>query len=236
MKQKPEIRSLDRKGMKALAEIERDIDAGDTDRTLEEAARRNPHLYRHKTLVLNADYQPLSYFPLSLKSWTKIMFWLVKGWQREREGGQPIIVTLEEYPDVFVQTGSGKIPLPSVVAHTEFIPAPKVVPFTRFNVFLRDDFTCQYSGVRMAPEKLTFDHVHPQSKGGKTTWDNIVTCSSAINEAKGDRSVREAGLHLIRPPYQPTVYELREKGKKHPPQYLHESWRDYLYWDTELEK
>jgi len=216
-----------------------------TDKFFEEAARANPMLNKHRTLLLNADYQPLSYCPLSTAPWTQIFFWIAKGDSRVKDGGKSIITVLDVYEDIKV---NGKYPLPSVVAFTEMVPLPVMVPFTRFNILLRDDFTCQYTGKKLPANKLTFDHVHPASRGGKTSWDNIVMADQDVNEAKGDRVLNKDGtlkvnvkgnpvtLRLIRPPYQPSAYELREKGKKYPPRFLHDSWRDYLYWDTELER
>ncbi len=104
--------------------------------------------------------------------------------------------------------------------------------FTRFNVFLRDRFTCQYCGDR---EDLTFDHVVPRSKGGHTTWENVVAACSPCNLRKGDR-LPARGRDVAAPgalradPAGPAP-----NGRLFPPNYLHESWMDYLYWDTELE-
>ena len=64
--------------------------------------------------------------------------------------------------------------------------------FTRFNVFLRDRFECQYCG---ADEDLTFDHVIPRSRGGRTTWDNVVTACAPCNLLKGGRLAHHAGMH-----------------------------------------
>jgi 5-methylcytosine-specific restriction endonuclease McrA len=99
-------------------------------------------------------------------------------------------------------------------------------------VFLRDSFACQYCG---AGEELTFDHVTPRSRGGRTTWENIVTACARCNLGKGGRTPREAHMHPHRAPHRPTMFELQEHGRKFPPNHLHESWLDYLYWDIELE-
>lgn len=207
---------------------------------LERAAKAVPRLYKLKTLVLNADMQPMSYNPLSTEPWTKIMFWLVKGWHREKAGGKPIIRVLETYPDVYVRAAGREVALPSVVCYAEMQPLPKKVSFTRYHVYLRDDFTCQYTGQRLPAKELNFDHVVPQSRGGKTSWENIVTASAEINSLKGDMSLSEFtktyGYRLIRQPYEPTAYEIREKGRQFPPDHLHESWQDYLYWDTEIDE
>ena len=104
--------------------------------------------------------------------------------------------------------------------------------FTRFNVFLRDRFTCQYCGDR---EDLTFDHLIPRSKGGHTTWENVVTACSPCNLRKGDRLARQVDMWPRQPPFAPTLHDLHRNGRLFPPNYLHESWMDYLYWDTELE-
>jgi 5-methylcytosine-specific restriction endonuclease McrA len=104
--------------------------------------------------------------------------------------------------------------------------------FTRFNVFLRDCFECQYCG---APEDLTFDHVVPRSRGGRTTWDNVVTACAPCNLLKGGRLANQAGMHPRQRPHRPTINELRNNGRLFPPNYLHDSWADYLYWDSVLE-
>ncbi len=108
----------------------------------------------------------------------------------------------------------------------------KRVAFTRFNLFLRDEFCCQYCG---AKGDLTFDHVVPRSRGGTTTWENVVAACSSCNLRKGNKSLRASGLSLRRPPRQPGSEELRNTGRRFPPNHLHDSWVDYLYWDAELE-
>ena len=104
--------------------------------------------------------------------------------------------------------------------------------FTRFNVFLRDGFKCVYCG---SPHDLTFDHVVPRSKGGRTTWDNIVAACSPCNLRKGGRMPNDCGMHPNRQPNRPSNYFLQEMGRKFPPHHLHETWMDYLYWDVELD-
>ncbi|MCZ6607225.1 MAG: HNH endonuclease, partial [Alphaproteobacteria bacterium] len=107
--------------------------------------------------------------------------------------------------------------------------------FTRFNVFLRDRFTCQYCGGAFQTEVLTFDHVVPRSRGGTTVWDNVVTACAPCNLRKGHRLSSESRVFPQRRPYEPSNFELLENGRAFPPNYLHQSWRDFLYWDTELE-
>jgi 5-methylcytosine-specific restriction endonuclease McrA len=101
----------------------------------------------------------------------------------------------------------------------------------RFNVFLRDRFTCQYCGEAFASPALTFEHVIPRSRGGQTTWSNIVTACVPCNTAKGN-ALRTQPRRL---PKEPTLKELLTAKRAFPPGYLHESWTDYLYWDAQLE-
>jgi 5-methylcytosine-specific restriction endonuclease McrA len=179
------------------------------------ALRQNP------ALVLNADYRPLSYYPLSLWPWQEA----VKAAFMDR------VEIVAEY-DEWVRSPSTAIRIPSVVVLRDYVKPQKRVAFTRFNLFLRDEFCCQYCG---AKGDLTFDHVVPRSRGGATTWENVVAACSTCNLRKGNRSLRASGLSLRRPPRQPGAEELRNVGRRFPPHQLHVSWLDYLYWDAELE-
>ena len=82
---------------------------------------------------------------------------------------------------------------------------------------------------------LTFDHLLPKSKGGITDWENVVTACSTCNVKKGGKLYRECDLRLSTMPHRPTIDDLHKNGKNFPPNFLHESWMDYLYWDIELE-
>jgi 5-methylcytosine-specific restriction endonuclease McrA len=82
---------------------------------------------------------------------------------------------------------------------------------------------------------VTFDHVLPRSRGGRTTWENVVAACTRCNLKKANLTLRQAGMALQRPPRRPDAAELQNKGRKFPPNYLHESWMDFLYWDAELE-
>ena len=172
-------------------------------------------------LVLNADYQPLSYYPLSLWSWQDS----IKAVFMDR------VDIVHEY-DQYVHSPSFQMKLPSVVALKTYISHEREPAFTRFNVFLRDHFQCQYCG---SPKDLTFDHVIPRSRGGKTTWQNVATACSPCNLKKGGRMLRDSGLTLAHKPERPSMHMLHKNGRAFPPNYLHDSWQDYLYWDTELE-
>ena len=175
-------------------------------------------------LVLNADFRPLSYFPLSVWSWQDA----VKAVFLDR------VSVLSEYDDE-VHSPSMSMRLPSVIALKDYIPAARKPAFTRFNVFLRDAFSCQYCGGRHPTQDLTFDHVIPLSRGGRTTWENVVTACGGCNLRKGSKLPRECGMQPRLVPAQPSTWVLQENGRAFPPNYLHESWRDYLYWDSVLD-
>ncbi len=175
-------------------------------------------------LVLNADFRPLSYFPLSLWSWQDTVKAVFMG----------RVNIIHEY-DRTVRSPNFEMKLPSVISLKDYIASARRPAFTRFNVFLRDRFGCQYCGHGFPTQDLTFDHVTPRSKGGRTTWTNVVTACSDCNLMKGNRLPRESGMHPRTKPFQPTVYQLQENGRAFPPNFLHESWRDFLYWDSELE-
>ena len=172
-------------------------------------------------LVLNAAYRPLSYYPLSLWPWQEV----IKAVFLDR------VDVISTYDQV-VRSPSFEMQLPSVVSLKSYVPQDRPPAFTRFNLFLRDGFACQYCG---SPDELTFDHVIPRSRGGRTTWENIVTACAPCNLTKGGRMPREARMHPRRHPERPSTWELQDNGRRFPPNHLHESWLDYLYWDIELE-
>ena len=184
--------------------------------------RDHSHPKSHPALVLNADYRPLSYYPLSLWPWQEA----VKAVFLDRGN---IIAEYEET----VRSPSMEIKIPSVVVLKDYVRPQKRVAFTRFNLFLRDEFCCQYCGSK---GDLTFDHVVPRARGGITSWENVVAACSRCNLRKGSRPLHQSGLALRKPPRQPGAEEMRNMGRKFPPNYLHDSWMDFLYWDAELEE
>ncbi|GAB6052954.1 HNH endonuclease [Magnetospira thiophila] len=175
-------------------------------------------------LVLNADFRPLSYFPLSLWSWQEAVKAVFLG----------RVNVVSEY-DRAIRSPSMEMRLPSVISLKEYVPQAKSPAFTRFNVFLRDRFACQYCGESFAANDLTFDHVIPRSRGGRTTWENVVTACAPCNLRKSNRMPDRTSMYPRQEPIEPSAYLLQHNGRSFPPNFLHESWRDYLYWDTELE-
>jgi 5-methylcytosine-specific restriction endonuclease McrA len=129
--------------------------------------------------------------------------------------------------------------LPSVIHLLRFVKIKRLfdyVPFSRANIYARDNHTCQYCNEPYPTADLTFDHVIPVAQGGRKDWENIVTCCVMCNRKKGGRTPAEAGMHLVRHPRRPdSAPALRmtiKLGIKKAP----ESWRDYLYWHVELDE
>ncbi len=184
----------------------------------------NPNLEQCSALILNADYRPLSYYPLSIWSWQDAVKAIFRGtvsvvYEHEREVSSP----------------SQRMKLPSVLVLNEYIPEKRTPAFTRFNVFLRDHWRCQYCGDKFRTQALTFDHVVPRSKGGETTWKNIVAACQKCNATKGNKLPSECHMHPLHEPRQPSIHELQAYAQKFPPHFLHKGWEDFLYWDSELE-
>ena len=161
---------------------------------------------QYPSLVLNADFRPLSYFPLSLLSWREA----IKAVFLER------VSVVAEYPQV-AHSPSRAMALPSVVSLHRYIPPTPRAAFTRFNVFLRDGFTCQYCKTRLPSESLTFDHVIPRSRGGVSSWSNVVTACQDCNLLKGSRLPQECGMEPKQKPYRPSSADLQKVGLRLPP-------------------
>lgn len=131
-------------------------------------------------LVLNADFRPLSYYPLSLWPWQEV----VKAVFLDR------VDIIAEY-DYVVRSPSTEFRLPSVIALRDFVRQDRPPAFTRFNVFLRDGFECAYCG---ATDNLTFDHVIPRSRGGRTTWGKHRRGVQPLQSAQGRKDVAPYGF------------------------------------------
>jgi 5-methylcytosine-specific restriction endonuclease McrA len=170
-----------------------------------------------QVLLLNITYEPLR-----IINWKKAITMLCLG----------KVEVIEEYGRE-IHSVSFTVKLPSVVRLLRMVKRPKTpVKFSRQNIYARDRYKCQYCGDRFSTEDLTYDHVIPKSRGGKTQWKNIVTCCIDCNRKKGGRKPSEASMKLIRKPKRPTwVPAIRITiGYREIPQ----TWRDYLYWNVEL--
>lgn len=179
-----------------------------------------------RTLVLNADMQPLSWAPLSVCRWEHAIVAV----------HQDRVMQLKSYDDIVVRTARRVFEVPAVVALKSYRRSRKAA-LTRYNIFLRDEFTCQYCGNHLPTAELTFDHVIPRSKGGVSSWTNIVACCKADNFHKGNKRPEQVGLKLRRKPVEPTVQQLDRVGRKMKMFHgeIHRTWLDFLYWGEQLE-
>ncbi len=159
-------------------------------------------------LVLNQDYQPLSV--CSVQRSVKLLF-LEKA------------EMLHEDPQKVIRTVDQEFSYPSVIRLRRYISIPySRIVLTRRNIMKRDRHTCQYCGIK---SDLTLDHVMPKSRGGKDTWENLVTACNHCNVKKGNRTPDEAKMPLNISPYRPihiTFFQNLMGG-------VQENWKPYLY-------
>lgn len=156
-----------------------------------------------RTLVLNAGFEPMQ-----LVSWQKALC-LVLANKAE------VIV----HSETVVRSVKVTMKLPSVVRLVRYVQAVGklgMIRCSRKNVLLRDRYQCQYCGVICRPQAATIDHIVPRSRGGKTTWTNVVTACGTCNRHKGSRSLDSAGLKLLRMPRRPTWHDLAEQLRLDP--------------------
>ena len=160
----------------------------------------------------------MTFEPLKIISWMKAMILVVLG----------KVEVVEAY-DRIIHSASLALPLPAVVKLRRNVPRrPQRVKFSRQNIFFRDDFTCQYCNRQHPSYRLTYDHVVPRSKGGKTNWTNIVTSCIPCNLKKGNRLPQAASLRLLRLPEEPRwlpTISMSARIDTAP-----SIWQDYLQW------
>jgi 5-methylcytosine-specific restriction endonuclease McrA len=165
------------------------------------------------TLLLNADFNPISILPLSVVSWQHA----VKLYFLDR------VEILETYPNRVIRSEHLTMEIPSVCMTKEYFNYKKNVKFSRANVFLRDLYTCAYCEETFASKELTLDHVLPRAAGGKTTWENTVTACKPCNYKKGSKLWKPK-----RGPFKPDYYSLISQWKNRHVHVGHESWLKYL--------
>lgn len=160
-----------------------------------------------KVLVLNQDYSPLT---LCTVSRAFLLVFLEKA------------ELLAADKNGYMRTVSMSYPKPSVIKIKSYVHVPyKGVVLSRYNIFKRDGHKCQYCDTT---KDLTLDHLIPRSKGGKSTWKNLVTACKRCNSRKGDRTPIEAGLVLQKPPFKPSyIMFLRNSIGA-----LNDDWQQYL--------
>ncbi len=166
------------------------------------------------TLLLNADGAPVCFIPLSTISWQEAIRYLVL----EKAN------VLSWYDDWTVHSARWETKVPCVMMLHEYQKPKTTVRFSRANVYLRDNYTCQYCGTKVMGKTATLDHVLPTSLGGKTTFENTTTACGPCNANKGNNQ-------KIKPkhkPHKPDYWELLNKRKAMGFTVPHESWREFL--------
>jgi 5-methylcytosine-specific restriction endonuclease McrA len=163
-------------------------------------------------LVLNATYEPVN-----VCAARRAVVLVLKG-----------VAAAEEISNAFVHSPSRRLPVPSVIRLLEY----RRIPFqgralSRKNILLRDRNTCQFCSKVLPAGELTLDHIIPRSRGGESSWENLVACCHTCNNRKGDRLPEEAGMKLLRRPRSFTVHTSRQlmriMGRSDA------TWRKYLF-------
>jgi len=165
-----------------------------------------------RVLLLNQSYEPIS-----ILSWQKAIRLVILN----------KVEILREY-DKSIRSKFLIFKMPAVIRLLNTFRRPrKKVKFNKLNVLARDSWHCQYCHQPFNTNELTFDHLIPRSKGGKTTWLNIITCCSECNSKKGNRTPQEAGMRLRKQPTIPDWIPIFSKtlSRKEIP----EMWKDFCY-------
>lgn len=165
-----------------------------------------------RTLLLNTTFEPIS-----VLSWKKAITLIFLG----------KVKVLREY-EREIRGVTVSIKQPAVIRLLRLVRSNHTnVKFSRKNIFLRDDYTCQYCGKRFDPKGLTCDHIVPKSRGGITEWTNIVTSCIRCNLRKGDKLPDEVEMYSRKKPSRPNGFYMLmlHVGIKVFPEY----WKDYLF-------
>ncbi len=153
-----------------------------------------------KCLLLNADYSPLS-----IINWQRALVWHFKYIDNVKYG----IEIIDFYKDDFIFGVNKKYPIPAVAKTNKFFRQnQQSLVFSRKNIFLRDNHTCQYCNIKYDISNLTYDHVIPKSlwhsNSSPTCWTNIVTACTSCNRKKSNRTPKQANMPLVTLPIKPT--------------------------------
>ena len=166
-----------------------------------------------RVLVLNASFEPIN-----VCTARRAVVLVLKG-----------IALAEESSSKWIHSARFSMPAPSVIRLRDYIHIPfERKSLSRKNIMLRDHNTCQYCGRVFAPAELTLDHIVPRSRGGDSTWDNLVASCQWCNNQKGDRSPEEVGMRLLKRPQGYNLHVNRQIIR-----YLGRadvSWRKYLFY------
>jgi 5-methylcytosine-specific restriction endonuclease McrA len=170
-------------------------------------------LLQEPVLVLNATFEPIN-----VTAVRRALVLMLKG-----------VAQAEEMNHTEVHSAQKAMKVPSVIRLLAYRHIPQQSrALSRKNILLRDRNTCQFCGRTLPASELTLDHVVPRSRGGRSSWDNLVACCYECNNRKGDRTPEEAGLHLVRRPRPFTLHTSRQLMRLIGHQ--EEKWRKYLFY------
>jgi 5-methylcytosine-specific restriction endonuclease McrA len=174
---------------------------------------RKPAIMQEPVLVLNATFEPIN-----VTAVRRAMVLMIKG-----------VAQAEEVNHTQVHSATRTLSVPSVIRLLAYRHIPQQTrALSRKNILLRDRNTCQFCSRTLPASELTLDHVVPRSRGGRSSWENLVTCCYRCNNSKGDRTPEEAGFALARRPRPFTLHTSRQLmrliGNKD------EKWRKYLFY------
>jgi 5-methylcytosine-specific restriction endonuclease McrA len=166
-----------------------------------------------EVLVLNATYEPLSV--VSVKRAIVLLL-------KEK-------AELVEAAEAMLRSENFSLPVPLVIRLVYFVKIPPriALPVTRRGVLSRDHYTCQYCGVMPQRQELTVDHIIPRSRGGKTTWENVVAACTKCNGRKGSRLPVEANMRLLNPPQRPRYIAIAALASLE----ARQAWQKYMLGD-----
>jgi 5-methylcytosine-specific restriction endonuclease McrA len=172
-----------------------------------------------KVLALASNYEPLG-----IISWTKAVSLVYSN----------KVSVIEEYNTV-LRSPTTTIKAPAVVLFKRgFFAKNKKngVKFSRKNVWIRDEGYCQYCKKQISYSSFTLDHIVPKTNGGKTTWENVVTCCHICNQRKANKSLKECGFTLIKLPRKPVrlpyMHDIIDEHDYNPEKDIPELWKFYL--------
>jgi 5-methylcytosine-specific restriction endonuclease McrA len=180
----------------------------------EQVTLQSAHILQMPVLVLNASYEPIN-----ICGARRALVLVLKG-----------VARTEEEHGLVLHAQRSRVAMPSVIRLLEYRRIPyQTRALSRKNILLRDRNTCQYCGETFGPGDLTLDHVIPRSRGGDSTWENLVACCRACNRRKGNRMLDEIDdMILLREPRPFSLHTSRQimrmLGR------ADDRWRKYLFY------
>lgn len=169
-----------------------------------------------RCLVLNADFTPMGVMP------DLFTIPVRDAVHRVLSGSCSVIA---EY-DQFIKTPSLVMRWPSVILRKHYQHVPQTIALTKTNIWIRDGASCNFCGVELKPNEVTIDHVKPRSHGGTNSWLNLVCSCWNCNQEKG--SSRSGHWKPLRPPHEPTYWQLLKARQRLPLNIHHPSWTEFL--------